>query len=115
VTTTDHVEWWMRQRISDKGLGTWFHPSVDLQRRDGVRSEGSTIIQRGDVLHCDVGITALGLNTDTQHLGYVLRDHEADVPEGLKTVLRNSNRLQDILLAEFHPGRTGTTDTPRGR
>src|SRR2546429_3757796 len=45
---------------------------------------------RGDVLHCDFGITALGLNTDTQHMGYVLRPGERDVPEGLKLALRNS-------------------------
>src|SRR2546428_10054151 len=56
---------------------------------------------------CDFGITALGLNTDTQHMGYVLRPGERDVPEGLKLALRNSNRLQDILLAEMRPGRTG--------
>lgn len=108
VTTTDDVVWWMRQRINDMGLQTWFHPSVDVQRRGGVSSSGPTIIQRGDVLHCDVGITALGLNTDTQHLGYVLHDYETDVPEGLKEALRNGNRLQDILLAEMRPGRTGT-------
>ncbi len=108
VTTTDDVVWWMRQRINDMGLQTWFHPSVDVQRHGGVETDGPTVIQRGDVLHCDVGITALGLNTDTQHLGYVLNDYETDVPEGLKAALRNGNRLQDILLAEMHPGRTGT-------
>ncbi len=108
VTTTDDVVWWMRQRINDMGLQTWFQPSVDVQRQGGVLGEGPTVIQRGDVLHCDVGITALGLNTDTQHLGYVLRDYETDAPEGLKAALRNGNRLQDILLAEMHPGRTGT-------
>lgn len=108
VTTTDDVVWWMRQRINDMGLQTWFHPSVDVQRRGGVNAQGSTIIQRGDVLHCDIGITALGLNTDTQHLGYVLHDYETDVPEGLKQALRNGNRLQDILLAEMQLGRTGT-------
>ncbi len=108
VTTTDDVAWWMRQRMNDMGLQTWFHPSVDVQRHGGVNSAGPTIIQRGDVLHCDVGMTALGLNTDTQHLGYVLHDYETDAPEGLKAALRNGNRLQDILLAEMHPGRTGT-------
>ena len=59
------------------------------------------------MLHCDFGITAMGLNTDTQHMGYVLRRREKDVPDGLKQALRNSNRLQDILLAEMRPGRTG--------
>ncbi len=108
VTTTEDVVWWMRQHINDMGLGTWFQPSVDVQREGGVNSQGPTVIQRGDILHCDIGITAMGLNTDTQHLGYVLREYETDVPAGLKTALRNGNRLQDILLAEMHLGRTGT-------
>jgi Xaa-Pro aminopeptidase len=81
---------------------------VDVQRRGvDLSDSGSVVIQRGDVLHCDFGITAMGLNTDTQHMGYVLRVGEQDVPDGLKRVLANSNRLQDILLAEMRPGRSG--------
>jgi Xaa-Pro aminopeptidase len=107
-TTSDDVVWWMRQRVNDLGLGTWFHTDVDVQRRgQDLSSADTVVIQRGDVLHCDFGITALGLNTDTQHMGYVLRDGESDVPQGLKRALLNSNRLQDLLLAEMHPGRTG--------
>jgi len=37
----------------------------------------------------------------------VLRAGERDAPEGLKRALANSNRLQDLLLAEMRPGRTG--------
>ena len=108
VTTTEDVVWWMRQRVNDLGLGTWFQTSVDVQRR-GVNLADSTapVIQRGDVLHCDFGITALGLNTDTQHMGYVLREGETDAPAGLKHALSVSNRLQDILLSHMKPGRTG--------
>jgi Xaa-Pro aminopeptidase len=108
-TTAEDVVWWMRQRVNDLGLGTWFHTDVDIQRRgQDLSAAGDTIvIQRGDVLHCDFGLTALGLNTDTQHLGYVLREGERDAPEGLKRALLNSNRLQDLLLAEMRPGRSG--------
>ncbi len=107
-TTTDDVVWWLRQRVTDLGLGTWFHPSVNVQRR-GVEmgDSASPVIQRGDVLHCDFGITALGLNTDTQHMGYVLRAGETDAPAGLRAALQRGNRLQDLLLAEMQPGRTG--------
>ena len=107
-TTTDDVMWWMRQRLNDLGLGTWFQPSVDVQRR-GIDMTDSTapVIRRGDVLHCDFGITALGLNTDTQHMGYVLRDGETDAPAGLRAALAASNRMQDLLLSEMRPGRTG--------
>jgi Xaa-Pro aminopeptidase len=107
-TTTDDVEWWMRQRVNDLGLSTWFHTDVDVQRRGvDLSDSGSVVIQRGDALHCDFGVTALGLNTDTQHMGYVLRDGERDVPPGLVQALGNSNRLQDLLLAEMRPGRSG--------
>ena len=107
-TTTDDVAWWMRQRVNDLGFGTWFHTDVDVQRRGvDLSDSGAVVIQRGDVLHCDFGITALGLNTDTQHMGYVLRPGERDVPAGLRQALKNSNRLQDILLAEMRPGRSG--------
>jgi hypothetical protein len=95
--------------VNDLGLGTWFQPSIEVQRR-GVSEETlgeDPVIQRGDVLHCDVGITALRLNTDTQHMAYVLRENETDAPPGLARALKNSNRLQDLLFEETKPGRTG--------
>ena len=109
TTRTSDLVWWWRQRVNDLGLGTWFQPSVGVQRRGKTASElgDDPIIERGDVLWCDVGITALRLNTDTQHNGYVLRTGETDVPAGIKKALANANRLQDILLQETKPGRTG--------
>jgi hypothetical protein len=109
VTRTEDVVWWMRQKVNDLGLGTWFQPSVEVQRNGVSESQlgANPIIQKGDVLHCDFGITALRLNTDTQHMGYVLRDGESDVPAGLKLALANSNKLQDIVMSEIRPGRTG--------
>ncbi|WP_224369135.1 M24 family metallopeptidase [Hyalangium versicolor] len=109
VTRVSDVEWWMRQRLADLGLDTWFPPSVEVQRQGATEEQlgEDPIIQRGDVLHCDFGITALRLNTDTQHMGYVLREGETDVPAGLKQALAASNRLQDLLVEELRPGRTG--------
>jgi len=102
------VVWWMRQRVNDLGLGTWFQPSVSVQRH-GVDMADSTApgILRGDVLHCDFGIVALGLATDTQHMGYVLHDGETEPPAGIRRALAASNHLQDLLLAEMRPGRSG--------
>jgi Xaa-Pro aminopeptidase len=101
--------WWWRQQVNDMGLGTWFQPSVSVQRKGMTSAQlgDDPVIQRGDVLHCDVGITALGLNTDTQHNGYVLLPGETDAPAGLTAALRNTNRLQDIVMEELRPGRTG--------
>ena len=113
VTTTDDVAWYIRQRFTDLGLATWFSPSVNRQFKGGpCTAEGpfcgeSGVIERGDVLHCDVGITYLRLNTDTQEMGYVLRRGETGVPEGLKKALATGNRWQDLLTSEYRTGRTG--------
>ncbi len=108
-TTTQDVVWWMRQRVHDLGLGTWFQPSVSVQRRGATADElgEDPVIQRGDVLHCDFGITAMRLNTDTQHMAYVLREGETGPPEGLKGAFANANRLQDILMEETKVGMSG--------
>jgi Xaa-Pro aminopeptidase len=108
-TRTEDVVWWMRQRVNDLGLDTWFQPSVEVQRRGFTEEQlgDNPVIERGDVLHCDFGLTALRLNTDTQHMGYVLKEGETEVPPGLQQALARSNRLQDIVLSEIRPGRTG--------
>ena len=113
-TTTEDVVWWLRQQVNDQGLGEWFPPSVSVQRpgqnaRDFTATSEHTavVIERGDHLWTDFGIRAMGLSTDTQHVGYVLRSGETDVPAGLHKALANSNRLQDIVMERMKPGRTG--------
>lgn len=109
TTRTSDLVWWWRQRTNDQGLGTWFQPSIEVQRK-GTTSEKlgpDPIILPGDVLHCDVGITVARLNTDTQHNAYVLLPGETDAPAGLKKALANANAMQDIAMEETRPGRTG--------
>ena len=109
TTRSSDLVWWWRQRTNDQGLGTWFQPSIEVQRK-GVTGEklgADPIIMPGDVLHCDVGITVARLNTDTQHNAYVLLPGETDAPAGLKKALANGNAMQDIAMQETRPGRTG--------
>ena len=105
-TTNADVVWWLRQAVHDRAMDSWFQPSVSVQRK-GEDLEGEVVIERGDVLHTDFGIFATGLATDTQHMGYVLREGETEVPEGLMNALRNGNRLQDIVMSHMKPGLTG--------
>jgi peptidase M24-like protein len=116
VTTTEDVVWWYRERIKELKLDTWFHPSVSVQRADEEQFEHmrtfdkrieQNVIQKGDLLHVDFGITYLRLNTDTQQHAYVLRTEETDAPEYLKKALANANRLQDIFTGNFKVGKTG--------
>jgi Xaa-Pro aminopeptidase len=116
VTTTEDVVWWLRQRVTDLGLETWFHPTVDVQRADGnsfnhlrtfSKRPAGEVIQPGDLLHVDFGITYLRLNTDQQQHAYVLRPGETTAPAALRAALQRGNRLQDILTERFRAGKSG--------
>lgn len=116
VTTTGDLVWWMRQKVTSMGLETWFHPTVDVQRTEEqlvdhitAFSYGneSSVIQPGDLLHCDFGITYLRLNTDCQQMAYVLKEGEEEAPEFLQEAFVKGNQLQDILTSNFKTGLTG--------
>jgi Xaa-Pro aminopeptidase len=116
-TTALDVAWWIRQRFADLGVDGWFQPTVGLQRAGSpLADERGTVlpgvpydavIEPGDLVHCDVGLSTLGLMTDTQRNGYVLRPGESAAPTGLAEALAVGNRMQDLTTAALQPGRTG--------
>ena len=114
-TTLGDIRRWFYDQLGARGVSTWFQPDLRLQRK-GVPNETSRgflavspeamVVQPGDVLHVDFGITYMGLNSDWQKMAYVLRPGEKDVPEGLKRALHNTNELQDaLMLRAARPGR----------
>ncbi len=118
ITTSEDLVWWYRQEIIKRGFTTWFHPSVEIQRNDAIVFDHLTafsnkgydaknIIQQGDLLHVDFGITYLRLNTDIQEHAYVLKPTEKNAPAFLKTALVKGNRLQDILTDHFKLNKSG--------
>lgn len=110
ITTTEDVVWWIRQKITDLGIDTWFQPSISIQRDNRLvekYGDNPRVIRRGDLLHCDVGIRYLGLCTDMQLQAYVCRSGEDDAPEGLKAALQRTLRVGEIFMNEFAEGRSG--------
>ncbi len=107
-TTAADVVWWYRERIAGLKLATWFQPSVGIYRKGTLEQlSGDTVIQPGDLLWTDFGITYLGLNTDTQHMGYVLRPSETAPPAGLIAGMAAANAVQDAVTSSFRTGRSG--------
>jgi hypothetical protein len=115
-TSTTDLEWWMRQKLTDLGLNTWFHPTVDIQRSNEFNNDHldsfsnrpeNKIINYGDLLHCDFGINYLRLNSDCQQMAYVMRESDKEVPKFLQTAFDKGNQLQDILTNNFVEGKSG--------
>ncbi|MFD2092088.1 M24 family metallopeptidase [Blastococcus deserti] len=125
TTTALDLAWWIRQRLHDLGVEPWFQPTVSLQRAGVPLAEErgtllpavpyDSVIEPGDLVHCDVGLSSLGLRTDTQRNGYVLRPGETGAPAGLREALRVGNRMQDLTTAALIPGRTGNEVLARAR
>ncbi|MFP3882808.1 MAG: M24 family metallopeptidase [Actinomycetota bacterium] len=111
-TTTEDVAWWLAQTARDSGHSIWFHPDVTVQRRGDDASTPADettdrIIERGDLVHIDFGIVRNGYHTDQQQHGYVLGEGEHAAPESFVTGLKQGNRVQEILMSEMVPGRSG--------
>ncbi|HEU4405441.1 MAG TPA: M24 family metallopeptidase [Polyangiaceae bacterium] len=113
-TRVGDVRAWLYDRLWALGLRTWFQPDLRVQRAGApnATSRGflavareDTVIERGDLVHVDFGISYLGLHTDWQRMAYVLREGEADAPAGLKRALADTNALQDALARASRPGR----------
>jgi Xaa-Pro aminopeptidase len=115
-TTVGDIRRWLYDALWAHGVRTWFQPDIRVQRA-GVApnlargflavSPESTVIQRGDALHLDFGVSCMGLHTDWQKMAYVLKPGEQDAPAGLKAALANTNTLQDALMLRHSlPGRT---------
>ena len=97
---------------------TWFHPSVSILHPDSTlgeqpdsKTDAHRPINHGDLLHVDFGVTALGLNTDIQHLAYVLPPGagESNIPQGYLDGLKVANLLQDIVRWAMRPDVKGKT------
>jgi len=110
-TTAEDLRWYYWQRVSALGLKVSFSPFVSIRGRSPKDVEkwgkDDKIVRPGDVLHCDVGIKYMRWNSDHQEVAYVLRPGETDAPEGLKKLMAEANRLQDVYVGEFKTGLTG--------
>ena len=110
LTTADDLHWYFWQRCSDLGLNVNSRPGYRLVRSDAMKAKygaDDQVIRPGDFIRCDVGIDYLRLITDQKAWAYIRRPGESDAPEGMRQLLKEGNRLQDIFMSEFKLGLTG--------
>ncbi|MDP2914856.1 MAG: M24 family metallopeptidase [Candidatus Aminicenantes bacterium] len=111
VTTLDDLLYYYCQRVSDLGLKLFAWPWFRIRGRDPKVIErwgaNDTVVRPGDLLQVDAGIEYLRYYTDHCEWAYVLRPGELDPPAGVRAVLAEGNRLQDIFLGELKEGRSG--------
>ncbi len=108
VTTNSEVRFFMMEEGRKHAAPPWFDATCWVRRKGetGLPDDG-VIIQPGDILHCDFGITYMGLNTDTQEMAYIARPDETEVPDDILKAHSQANQLQDFVVEEMEIGKSG--------
>jgi Xaa-Pro aminopeptidase len=103
VTTADDIQWWMRGKARELGLGLEFLPGVRVTRQ-GNNMAGHAVVLPGDVLTVDAGLTFELYRTDYKRTAYVLHPGQVQPPESLKEAFAQALRARDQLAANMRPG-----------
>ena len=73
----------------------------------GHADPSSRVIERGDLVRIDFGITLRGYSTDLQRTAYVLRHGEKDAPAQIRKMWKTARVALDKQIAAMKPGVSG--------
>ena len=107
VTSEADVGRYLHSRTEALGATVPFVSVVAGPSR-GHSDPSDRVIQRGDLVRIDFGITLRGYSTDLQRTAYVLRDGETDAPDEIRRMWRTARTALDRQIAAMKPGVTGT-------
>lgn len=113
TTTVGEIRSWLLDQYWKHGVDPWFDPDIRVQRRAGepetsrgflAVARDNTVIERGDLLHMDIGFNYMGLATDWQKMAYVLKEGERAVPAGLEAALAKATTVWELMRDNSRPG-----------
>ncbi len=107
VTTERDVGEYLRSRTAMVGATVPFISVVTGPSR-GHAEPSDRLIERGDLVRIDFGITLRGYSTDLQRTAYVLRIGETEPPEQIRKMWDVTRRAADRQIEAMKPGVSGT-------
>ena len=106
MTSEEDVGNFLRARTAMIGATVPFISVVAGPSR-GHADPSSRVIERGDLVRIDFGITLKGYSTDLQRTAYVLRAGETEAPEQIQRMWKTARRALNRQIAAMKPGVTG--------
>lgn len=111
VTTLEDVAWWMEDQLLVRGMCSTFElstPMVIHSAESEVSEYRSSnyVIQRGDLLQYDFGISFMNLGTDFKRVVYVLQEGETAVLPGIQNGWDQALNARKVIRKNLKLGRT---------
>ena len=103
VTKREDLGWWVQDQAILRGLSTSAVPRGPTSPDGRGRS---LTYERGEFLSWDWGTRYLNFGTDYKRYGYILREGELDVPEGIRHAWERNVQARDIIRATIKLGYT---------
>jgi Xaa-Pro aminopeptidase len=107
-TTENDVANHLTRRATEFGATVPFI-SVVVGPVRGHADPSDRVIQPGDLVRIDFGITHRGYSTDIQRTAYVLKPRETEPPAEIQKMWETSRRATDEAIAAMRPGVTGNS------
>ena len=110
-TALEDVGWWMENQLSALGMSSTFDLAIpmiihsDKSKEREYRSE-KYIIQRGDLMQYDFGISHMNMGTDFKRIAYVLNEGETSVPSGIQFGWDRSLEAREVIKPIIRVGQT---------
>ena len=113
VTALEDVAWWIMDRLLERGLGTSFDfPSIYITGPTGIEATSNErIIQRGDLMMIDWGVTYLNFATDMKRVAYVLREGESEAPASFVHAYERGLEARSVIRRTIRAGRTAQANS----
>lgn len=107
VTSEEDVGTYLRSRTAMLGATVPFISVVAGPSRGHAEPSGR-VIERGDLVRIDFGITLKGYSTDLQRTAYVLGVGEKVAPPRILKMWATARKAADLQIAAMKPGVSGT-------
>ena len=110
ISTPEDIGWWAADQLLAQGIGpsyqaaTLFLPYMPFTYMPEETAGG--VFERGSFIMWDMGVGYLNFGTDIKRYGYVLKEGEKDIPQGLKHAWERGKKAREILKKTIKVGRT---------
>ncbi len=111
ITTLEDVGWWMEDQLADLGMKSTFSRSMPMVIHSDKSEKteyrlSNYIIQQGDLMQYDFGISHMNYGTDFKRVAYVLNEGETAVPSGIQNGWNQALKARDVIKDNIKVGQT---------